>query len=118
MIHCLIGRVPLSRTHAHSHTHHQLQTVERQIPVVGTGGTGGKGTGGGFNPAIHDEEEKKEFFDDEKELARKLDRTVTWMKQSKHVIIFTGAGVSTRYASRVEWAGDLEPILRPPSPLS
>lgn len=68
------------------------ETVERHIPVVGTGSKVGKG---GFNPAIEDEEEKREFFDNEQELGRKLDRTVQWMKQSKHVIIFTGAGVST-----------------------
>ena len=81
-----------------THTHTHLQTVERHAPVVGTGGTGGKGTGG-FNPAIADEEEKREFFDSEKELARKLDHTAQWLKQSKHAIIFTGAGVSTRYDS-------------------
>ena len=60
--------------------------------MVGTGGGGG-----GFNPAIKDEAEKREFFDSEEELTKKLDRTAEWVRQSKHVIVFTGAGISTRY---------------------
>lgn len=68
------------------------QTVERHLPVVGTG----RPSGGGINPAIENEAEKREFFDSEAELAKKLDKTVQWIRASKHVIVFTGAGVSTR----------------------
>ena len=41
-------------------------TVEKHLPIV-PGSGGGKG---GFDPSIHDEEEKKEFFDSEEELSR------------------------------------------------
>ena len=67
------------------------ETVERRHPVVGTGG--GRG-GPGYN--IKDDEEKKEFFDDEEMLTKKVKKTVEWIKSSKHVIFFTGAGISTR----------------------
>lgn len=66
------------------------ETVERQHPVVGTGG--GRG-GPGYN--IKDDEEKKEFFDNEEMLTKKVKKTVEWIKSSKHVIFFTGAGIST-----------------------
>ena len=41
------------------------QTVERHIPVVGT-----EGQGDDFNPAISDDEDKKEYFDTAEELDR------------------------------------------------
>ena len=63
--------------------------MERHLPVVGTGGRGG--------PAIQDDEEKREFFDDAEQLRKKVDRAVEWVRQSKHAIVFTGAGVSTRW---------------------
>jgi len=62
--------------------------------VVGTGGRGG------FNPAIQDDEEKREFFDNAEQLRKKVDRAVEWVHQSKHAIVFTGAGVSTRWVGR------------------
>jgi hypothetical protein len=49
-----------------------------------------------FSSNIKDEEEKKEIFDSEEELTEKLDRVAGWMRESKHVIMFTGAGISTR----------------------
>ena len=77
------------------------QTVERSLPVVGVGsgrgGGGGGGKGGDFNPAIDSEEEKREFFDAEAALTRKLDRAADWLRASKHAIVFTGAGISTRF---------------------
>ena len=66
--------------------------MERHLPVVGTGGGGS----GRFNPAIKDEEEKREFFDSDEQLGKKVERAAEWVRQSKHVIMFTGAGVSTR----------------------
>lgn len=52
--------------------------------------------GTGRVPNIQEDEEKKEYFDSEQLLKKKLDRTVEWLQQSKHVIVFTGAGISTR----------------------
>ena len=74
--------------------------MERRHPVVGTGGgeRGGK-RGRGFNPAIDDEEEKKEFFDSPEQLSHKVEQTLQWVKSSGHIIVFTGAGISTRYVS-------------------
>ena len=45
---------------------------------------------------IEDEESKREYFDEGKELNKKMDKVAQWVKASKHVIVFTGAGVSTR----------------------
>ncbi len=73
--------------------------MERHLPVVGTG----RPSGSGFNPAIESEAEKREFFDSEKELTKKLDKTAQWVRESKHVIVFTGAGVSTRYIYTGQW---------------
>ncbi len=47
-------------------------------------------------PNIADEDDKKEYFDSKEELAKKLDMVTDWVKNSKHVIVFTGAGISTR----------------------
>lgn len=52
-----------------------------------------------FSSNIKDEEEKKEIFDTEEEFTEKLDRVAEWMKKCKHVIMFTGAGISTRSGS-------------------
>ena len=49
-----------------------------------------------FGSNIKDEEEKKEIFDSEEEFAGKLDRVAEWMKECKHIVMFTGAGISTR----------------------
>ena len=49
-----------------------------------------------FNPAIEDEEEKKEFFDKEEDLEAHVKTVAKWMKESKYTIMFTGAGISTR----------------------
>ncbi|CAF0801125.1 unnamed protein product [Adineta steineri] len=38
---------------------------------------------------------KKELFDDQTTLDDKLDKLAEWIKESKHFIVFTGAGVST-----------------------
>lgn len=69
------------------------ETVERHLPVVGMGGSG-KGRGQQYN--ISDDQEKKEYFDKEEELNQKVKKVVEWVKASKHPIIFTGAGISTR----------------------
>ena len=47
-------------------------------------------------PNIHDDVEKMEYFDSEEELSKKLDKVADWVKKSSHVIVFTGAGISTR----------------------
>lgn len=49
-----------------------------------------------FGSNIKDEEEKKEFFDSEEEFSQKVDKIAEWMKECNHVIMFTGAGISTR----------------------
>ena len=69
--------------------------MERTLPVVGVG-RGPGSTGRGLTN-IQDEEEKREYFDSELELSRKLDKVAEWVRNSQHTIMFTGAGVSTRY---------------------
>ena len=44
---------------------------------------------------IEKEDEKKEFFDAEEELKEKIDLLAKWVKESKHCVMFTGAGIST-----------------------
>ena len=51
--------------------------------------------GRGDSLGIPEESEKKEYFDDEETLSLKLDKLADWVKSSQHVIIFTGAGIST-----------------------
>jgi hypothetical protein len=41
------------------------------------------------------EDEKKEYFDPLDVLEKKVDQLVLWIKESKHMIAFTGAGIST-----------------------
>ena len=45
--------------------------------------------------AIKDEEEKKEFFDDEETLNKKIDQLAELIKKSEYFVAFTGAGLST-----------------------
>ncbi|UJR25492.1 hypothetical protein I4U23_006838 [Adineta vaga] len=44
---------------------------------------------------LSDNEMKKEYFDDQQKLDDKLDQLAQSIKDSKHFIVFTGAGVST-----------------------
>ena len=68
------------------------QTVERHLPVVGVGhGSSGRGL-----TNIQDDEEKREYFDSKQEFAKKLDKVAKWVRESKYIVMFTGAGVSTR----------------------
>ena len=53
--------------------------------------------GGGARYNIEDEESKKEYFDSEESLEKKVERVAKWVRGSKHIIFFTGAGVSTRW---------------------
>lgn len=41
------------------------------------------------------EEEKKEYFDTEEELDKKIEILASLILQSEHFIAFTGAGIST-----------------------
>lgn len=68
------------------------ETVVRPHPVVDVGGEG-KDRGRQYN--IEDEQAKMEFFDDAKQLDSNVKQVVKWLRESKHAIIFTGAGVST-----------------------
>jgi len=45
--------------------------------------------------AHKDPEQVKEFFDEEEIFTQKVDQLVDWIKQAKHFIVFTGAGIST-----------------------
>ncbi|XP_064404500.1 NAD-dependent protein deacylase sirtuin-6-like [Halichondria panicea] len=44
---------------------------------------------------IRSEEDTKEFFDSPEELETKVSQLADWIRQSKHFIVFTGAGIST-----------------------
>ena len=68
------------------------ETVVRPHPVVGTGG---RESNKGKQYNIEDEDAKREFFDDAKQLDSKVKQVAKWLRESKHAIIFTGAGVST-----------------------
>ena len=41
------------------------------------------------------EEEKKEYFDSAEDLDVKVTQLATWVRESRHFIAFTGAGIST-----------------------
>ena len=69
------------------------ETVEKHLPVVGVGSSG-RGQGNRYN--ISDDEEKKEHFDGEEALDKKVKKVADWVRGSKHTILFTGAGISTR----------------------
>lgn len=49
----------------------------------------------GTHHNIEHEDDKKEFFDSPEELERKIDLLAKWVKESKHCVMFTGAGIST-----------------------
>ena len=48
-----------------------------------------------MNSAIKTEEEKTEYFDDEETLNTKIEQLADMVKNSKHFVAFTGAGLST-----------------------
>ena len=72
------------------------ETVERHNPVIGVGG-GERGGDGLTN--IKSDAEKREFFDSPQDLQRKVQQVAKWMRESKHTIFFTGAGISTRFVA-------------------
>ena len=45
--------------------------------------------------AIKTEEEKKEYFDDAATLDQKVTQLAEWIRESNHMTVFTGAGIST-----------------------
>ena len=69
------------------------ETVEKHLPVVGVSSSG-RGQGNQHN--ISDDAEKKEYFDGEEALDKKVKKIADWVRGSKHTILFTGAGISTR----------------------
>src|SRR5690349_19885087 len=48
-----------------------------------------------MNTALKTEDEKTEYFDDEEELEEKCTYLAELIKNSKHFVAFTGAGIST-----------------------
>ena len=50
---------------------------------------------GGASTALSSQKEKKEYFDTEEILTQKLDQLSQWIQDSKHFVVFTGAGIST-----------------------
>jgi len=48
-----------------------------------------------MNSAHNSDEEKKEFFDTDEELDKKITKLADAIKNSKHFVVFTGAGIST-----------------------
>ena len=45
--------------------------------------------------AIKDEEEKREYFDSEEDLDKKVEQLALMIQASEHFCTFTGAGIST-----------------------
>ena len=48
-----------------------------------------------MDTALKTEEEKREFFDSPDVLDEKCETLAKWIKESKHFVAFTGAGIST-----------------------
>lgn len=48
--------------------------------------------------SITDAEEKKEFFDTPEQAERKVKQVAEYMRNSRYTVMFTGAGISTRWA--------------------
>lgn len=48
-----------------------------------------------MNTAHKTDQEKKEYFDKADVLDQKIGQLADWIKQSKHFVVFTGAGIST-----------------------
>ncbi|XP_062516741.1 uncharacterized protein LOC134192074 isoform X2 [Corticium candelabrum] len=75
------------------------QTIEHQLPVVGVPhcnhNSGSQPAPTGASTAIKEEEDKREFFENPEDLEKKLELLAKWIQCSKHVIFFTGAGIST-----------------------
>ena len=69
------------------------ETVVREGPVI----PGSKPNTGSSDRQynIADEEQKREFVDSTKDLDKKVKQVAKWMREGKHVIFFTGAGIST-----------------------
>lgn len=61
------------------------QTVEQKVPVVGSGNKYGHSS----------EAEIKEHFDDEETLNWKVKQLADLIRNAKHCVVFTGAGIST-----------------------
>ena len=57
--------------------------------------TGKPSPGGRDHHNIKNEDDKKEFFDSPGELEQKIDLLAKWVRESKHCVMFTGAGIST-----------------------
>lgn len=64
-------------------------------PSVKPGGAAPRPPPSGTHDNIEHEDDKKEFFDSPEELERKIDLLAKWVKESKHCVMFTGAGIST-----------------------
>ena len=69
------------------------QTVVREGPIIPGSKPRSDAAGPQYN--IEDEEQKKEFVDSPKELDKKVGMVAKWIREGKHVIFFTGAGIST-----------------------
>ncbi len=54
---------------------------------------------GGSEYNIEDDEYKKEYFDSSERLSKKMNQIADWVRKSRHLIVFTGAGISTRYCT-------------------
>ncbi|KAI6646485.1 hypothetical protein LOD99_12606 [Oopsacas minuta] len=70
------------------------ETVVRDGPVI-PGSKPGANSGAGRQYNIEDEEQKKEFVDSAKDLDKKVKMVAKFIREGKHVIFFTGAGIST-----------------------
>jgi len=64
-------------------------------PSVKPRGAASRPSPSGSHHNIEREDDKKEFFDSPEELEKKIDLLAKWVKESKHCVMFTGAGIST-----------------------